>query len=344
MIKTRFETIIEEGDGSVMEISEDAPDVLWNAIEDANSFLSDSHEPFVLRSVGEPRRALEFGAGEVAFLQTESATLFVVKLEDGIKILSVGVSRDGYLTEDQIEEALSQIGKDVKLTSDERLTTQSTSIALRSIRQSRDFLIKNYRELSDSIADLEELLIISSDNPEAITDQAKVIEKDLHNLLSSVYTFRETVDKSLKELEISARYKYLIQEFNDKVSTAIGLRHCIQHRMTLRVRWIGSYSHPTGFFDYTIGVPLSQVDDPDLYKGKPSDATGERHPPTEYYYGGIDNRVIDIQSLNQNVRDSVEEVYQELKNELQDEEIEGSELMENYVNVLGWRAQEYLNN
>jgi hypothetical protein len=286
--------------------------------------------------VGAPRRALDFGIEDLSVINAKSATLFAGKKDDDVKILAVGVSKYGPLNDDQITETLRKFGNDVDMTTDDLLKTKQSGDALKSIKQSKHFVISNSRTFLDKIAELELSLVDPKENRDEILDGLDDAEVQLHNLLSSVYTFTETVNQSLRNIDVLVESKHFLQKYEDSVSTAIGLRHCVQHNNTLEIYWVAKYSHQKEMFTHKLGIPLFDVNDPELYRGKVSDASGKKYDPVEYYYGEVDEYLIDVKDLSRIIMSSTEKTYNLLKNQLESGEIEGSEIIKKHNRISKW--------
>lgn len=325
-----LEEIFEPAEDGMILLSEDIPDVLANAVEDATTAL-DRNTEYILRDVGVERRALDYGAENLGIIETKSATLFCAKLEEGHHILSVGVSNAGPLTENQVEDVLWNLAREAKLTTEETLETTEASTALSSIRQAREFIAHNCREVSDEVANLELMLVPPVEHQESISNQADLVAAKFHNLLSSVYTFSETVDRSISRLGVARESKHHLQKYKDEVSTAIGIRHCIQHSIALQISWVAEYSHEKEIFLFSVGVPLSQVNEPNLYHNHPiSDVSGEKHEPVDYYYGESSGYLIDIDNLSSIVETATNAAYKNLKSSLLDQDIEPVEILKRH--------------
>lgn len=332
MIEAAVEDIFEPDSDGKIKISNEAPDVLYEALQDAKSELDEQSE-FVIRNIGASRRSIDFGIEELRPVQTNSGTFFVGKTEEGMKILAVALSDQGPLSKDQVQRALKKIGGSADLTTAEKVETQSAANSLRSIKQARYFVVYNSRELRDQMASVEVLLDKPRENFTDLDSALNDTEAILHNFLSSIYTFKETVEKSLSNIDMLKKSKIHIQRYEDKISVAIGLRHYIQHRSALRVQWLAKYSHQTGYFDYKIGIPLHVVDDSKYYRGKEKDSSGKKYDPIRYYYDDVDEYLIDLENLSKTVEEETENTYAELKNHLQNEGVEGSELIEKFFRI-----------
>jgi len=343
MVKeVELDEIFEEREDGSITISEDAPSTLIEAIRDAEDAL-DSQTKFVLRDVGKTRRALDFGVEDFTPIQTSEATLFASKIPEGVKILSVGVSNDGSLTQKQIEEVMGDLAQEAQLTTEETLKSTEASTALRSINQAKNFVIHNCVEVGDEASELILLLDCITEYEDEIPKQSRTVASKLHNLLSSVYTFTKTVDNGLKDLSVAGQTKHHLQKYEDTVSAAIGLRHCIQHNIALRVTWIARYSKEKEIFEYTIGIPLPEVNHMELYQGRPRDASGDSHAPTDYYYGDESDYLIDIEDMADRIRDTTIEAYNNLRDDLVEEDIEDIETINRYERMVSWRMHQHMN-
>lgn len=332
MIETTFENVFEPAVDGTIRISDDAPEVLTEALQDAKSGLDERSE-FVIRNVGTSRRSIEFGIEELQPVQTNSGTIFIGKVEGGTKVLAVALSREGPLSEKQVKKALEKIAGDANLTATEKIETLSAVNSLRSMKQARYFVIYNSHQLRDRMASVEVLLDNPNENFDELDTTLNDVETILHNFLSSIYTFKETVEKCLSNMNMLRKSKIYIQRYEDKIAVAIGLRHYVQHRSALRVQWLARYSHQSGYFEYKIGIPLHEVNDSKYYQGEQKDSSGKKYKPINYYYAGVDGYLINLEHLSKTVENETEEAYNSLKNHLQNEGVEGSELIEKFFRI-----------
>lgn len=323
MRKARVDEIFEEGESGNIRISQEAPQVLLDAFYQAEDEVERGSD-FAVVDIGKYQRPLEYGTGELRVVQASSATIFTRKEADGrIKMISVGVSPDGPLSQDQIDRVLMDTGEEARLSPEEMAESKAFSVAIRSIKQSKVFVDTNSNRLLLSIAKLQQKLDEIVEDRESVREIAEEVEVDLHNVLSSVYTFHEAANSSLSNLGVSRKYRYLTHRYQDSIAPAIGLRHCVQHNTTLRVQWIGRYSHQSEMFDFDIGIPLEEVKKSELYtKSHYHDVSGEKYTPIEYFYSDIDGRAILLEDLLSTIQNATEETYQTLKSNLeQDDEV-----------------------
>lgn len=318
-------------DGKI-KLAEDVPSPIRNAIDSANDSLGFADE-WVIRTVGEPRRSIDFGQGKIIPIKTKQATIFAVEIEDGMKILAVAVSQTGPLDKSQIKEVFLEFGRTADLTPEEKVDSDQVAESLRSIKQTKEFVIKNSQNLRDDINKIKILLESPEENERDIYKRCDMAELSLHNMLSSVYTYIETINTSLSTLDYLGELKHYIQHYEDDVSASIGLRHCIQHNITLQIQWQASYSAQKNHFEYTLGIPLHQVNREEFYKGNKHDASGEEYEPCDYYYQSENSFLIDIEELSKKVEERTEDLYQDIKSELSDKEIEAAELQRRYMAV-----------
>jgi len=327
------ELFIEQNDGTY-RLADDLPEPLEEAITRGEERVKNEQVPYVVEHIGAPHRPLDFGEGTPRVVLAQRASIFVSMLEEDVKFLSVGVSTEGGLSENQAQEALSQIGSSVDLSPDELVAEDQASVALNSLYQMKNVVQFNSRQLLDYIADLELLLDSPDENTEKIEQTCEKLEAALHNYLSSIYSFRENTDSTLKKLDLSRSHKHYIQKYEDEVSIAVGLRHSMQHNMALKVTWIGRYSHNSEMFDYTIGIPKFRVNNPDLYtQGIISDAGGDKHEPVDYYFGDIDSRFIDLEEVVKATTQSSMSVFNQLRDEIQTSDIEGVDIREKHNRI-----------
>ncbi|WP_147302760.1 hypothetical protein [Haloferax sp. Atlit-19N] len=322
MIEKRIDEIFEVDEANeVVYLSDDIPEELQAALHEARQDVKQGSE-FSVVDIGKYQRPLEYGAGKIRVLPTESASIFAREEDDGrIKMLSVGVSSSGRLSEFQVKQVLREMGRSAKLTPEEMSESRQFTLAIRSINQSKLFVNRNSQRLMRSVAKLQQELSELDEQDGSLNEIITTVEINLHNLLSSVYTFHETVKSSLKRLDIARGYTHYVQKYHDSVSTAIGLRHCIQHNFTLKVQWVGTYSHEYDMYDFNIIIPIAEVKDPDLYTSKRyADASGEKHQPIDYFYSDISGRNIDIEDLTVTIRRATENTYDSLLSELEDDE------------------------
>jgi len=260
-------------------------------------------------------------------------------------VLAVGVSHNGPLTKDQINECMNKFAKDAQLTPEELAETETIKNSLRSVGQAKNIVSQNVTDLRDKIAKIELLLSSPKANKNEIKQTLDNAEVDLHNLLSSVYTFIETTNQCLRNLGVIVELKHHIQKYEDKNATAIGLRHCIQHNFTLKIVWTAKYVHDTGIFNYRVGVPLHEVKNEYLYdKNETSDAAGKKYIPTQYYYKNVDNYIIDIDEMAQTIQNSTNETYDKISDELGDRSIEIMDTSEKFFRLGQYRGESMFEN
>lgn len=320
----------EKPDGSFI-ISDDAPHPLQEAIEKASKQVNTSNN-WAVCDVGKERDIAEFGEGQLRFVQSESCTLFTTLINNNFKILSVGVSTEGPLSDKQIAEAMENLSFNTDFSSIDVSKNITNSDALRSITHSYHYVNENSLDLLDSVAKIEELLINPKENREEIENHAKDCERDLHNVLSSVYTLTETVDNCFKDLGLSRKNKHLIQKYEDDISEAIGLRHCIQHRYSLKIYWVTSGT--TGeYIDYTVGIFVPDVADPDLYHSPCRNHKGEKLDPVTYYYGDIDGRILSINNLANQIKKRSDRFQEDVEELIESEKYNIQSDMEKYLRI-----------
>ncbi|NGM69067.1 hypothetical protein G6M89_08595 [Natronolimnobius sp. AArcel1] len=313
-----FTDLFEETRGEKWKLAEDAPEIYWEAIESLEESLEDgNNRDIILSAFTEETRPLEY-TGRISVINTTRATLFFDVDDEVFKPLSIGMTQGGPLNGDQVSSALNELYEKAEVTTAELLQSKSKSEALRSIKQSRDFIIGNVNSFLQECMELKQFLHTPKKNRDEIYEkQAPRVERELHNLLSSVWTFQETVDASLKKLEVSDEHKHYLQKYEDEISTATGLRHCIQHTLSIRINWIAQYSHSMDRYEFSIGVPLAQVHNDDLYDGVTYyDAGGDPHSPLEYFYGDINDRIINLEELADSIQKHSANLYESLKEEL----------------------------
>lgn len=347
MIEKRIDEIfvVDEANETV-RVSQEAPEELQHAIQEARDNVVTGAE-FSVVDIGKFQRPLAYGSGEIRVFPVESASIFVREEPDSrIKMLSVGVSSNGPLTDDQVRKYLNEVGANARLTPVEMEESRRFSTAIRSLKQSRLFVDRNSSRLLLDIARLQEGLSMLGESDDELNGSLVPVEVGLHNLLSSVYTFHEAAKSSLSTLDVSREYRHHIQSYRDSVSTAIGLRHCVQHNITLKVHWVGKYSHDYEMFDFNIVIPIAEVIDPDLYDAPEySDASGNKHCPVDYFYGGLSGRFIDLEQLAKTIRESTQNTYDQLKRELEDDDrvvnvpLESLEKIKKYY-ISDWQERE----
>lgn len=344
MIKNRFGDIFQPTDDDRIRISDEAPQVLFDAIETAKQNLNEESE-YVVRAVGGERRSLDFGIENLTTIQTKSATIFAGDIEEGTKVLAVGVSDEGALNKEQINQAIEKFAKDAKLSPEELAKAEKIKSSVRSISQAKTIVVQNSINLRDKLAEIEVLLSSPKENQNQIERALDDAELNLHNLLSSVYTFTETINQSLRNLDVLSELKHYIQKYRDKNATVIGLRHCIQHNFTLKIVWTAKYSHDTQIFNYRMGVPLHEVKNRELYtKQEVYDAAGESYSPTQYYYRDVDNFIIDIEDMALNIQNSTNETYKNITEDLDNRSIEIIETSEKFFRLGKYRFEGAIEN
>lgn len=322
MIEKRVDDVFDiDSEREEVRISSDAPAELRNAVLDAKEMVRGGAEYWV-EDIGKLQRPIEYGGGELRILQTESATIFSREEPDGrVKMVSVGVSSNGSLNDEQISLVLRDMGASARLTPEEMQESKNFAKAIRSIKQSKLFVIQNSKRISLSIARLTQVLSEINQGTGDLEEKTEAVETDLHNLLSSVYTYMETARNSLRTLDVLNEYNHHLQKYQDANSTAIGLRHCIQHNLTLKVHWVGRYNHEFDMFDFKVVIPLVEVNDPSLYtKEYYYDSSGNQHEPIEYFYSDISGRFIDLEALTDTIKNSSISTYDHLKSELEEDE------------------------
>lgn len=317
MPKGRFSSLFKNMEGGEWELATDAPDVIEHTVDKLEKDLNsgETSEP-LFNDFSNANRDWNY-EGRIAVINISQATIFFDEKDGTFELLAIAVSEDGPLNADQVSAALDNRFDRRETTPAETVESKSKSDSLRSIRQSYEFITGNTEAFLEECDSLKRLLRSPKENREEIYDkQAPKVERELHNLLSSVWTFQETIDASLKDLDIAGEYNPLLQKYQDKISAATGLRHCIQHGLSLRINWLAHYSHEYGEYQFSIVVPLPQVDDEELYDGKQKDAGGDSYSPPEYFYGDIERRVIDLEELTHLVENDSSELYQLLREEL----------------------------
>lgn len=332
VLEFSFDEIFEPTEDGKIKISKEAPELLKEAIKEAKKSLTEDND-WTVRAVGEPRRSIEFGTKNLDVIETVDETLFTAETKEGEKILAVGVSHEGPLSKEQITDVFKRFGEEAKLTPEERWRSSEAGKAIDSLRQSKLFVTENTRRVQENIGKLMASLDNAVGNEEKIITQCEELELNLHNLLSSVYTFNQNIDSTLQEFDVIIEMKHHNQRYKDKVSTAIGLRHCVQHQITLRVHWIMRYSDEIGGMEYTIGVPLRFVNKNDIYTTTPSDASGEKYEPTEYYYGDVDSYLICLESLTEEIEEATEDVYETIIRELEEKSLIEIEQTMNFLRL-----------
>lgn len=320
MSKGPFQELFKDGQGEVWKLSENAPQVLIDAIKRGEEKLADVEEDITIEPVGDCEGHPRNYGDKLAIINVEQGTLFFIVEENEFQLFSVGVSTNGPLEGKQVSDALEQFTEGMEYTPEELTSSYEKATSLRSIRQSFEFVTANGASLQDSIDNLKGLLVNAEENRDQVYKEAKTVETQLHNFLSSVYTFEQTVDSSLKTLGLAREMKHHLQKYEDSVSTATGLRHCIQHRTALRIQWIAQYSHEIAGYDFLVGIPLSQVHREEIYNDTIyHDASGESYTPLEYFYGDLKERTISINRLTTEVLDATENTYKNLKSEMRDD-------------------------
>lgn len=331
MIRESPDNLFDEKPDGNFIISDDAPAPLQEAIEKASKQVSTSNS-WAVCDVGREKDIAEFGEGQLRFVQSESCTLFVTLIDSNFKILSVGVSTEGPLSDEQLAEAMENLSFNTEFSSADVSRSITNSDALRSISQSYHYVNQNSRNLLDSVAKIEELLIDPKENREEIENRAKDCERNLHNVLSSVYTLTETVDNCFKDLGLSRKNKHLIQKYEDDISEAIGLRHCIQHRYSLKIYWVTSGT-TSEYVDYTVGIYVPDVADPDLYHGPCRNHKGEKLDPVSYYYGDVDGRVLSIRDLANQIKKRSDKFQENVEELIESEKYDIQSDMEKYLRI-----------
>ena len=318
MVQGPFEDLFEDATGEEWTLSDDAPDSIFNTIDFAAEVQEESNSEIVVQAVGkEERRPIDY-AGRLAVINVEEATLFFRVEENTFYVISVAVSEDGNLDGNQVERVLSEMYNNANLTASELSESVSTSEAIRAVKQSHQFLQRNCDRFLATSHELKNLVDETPPRKEERFDKADELEADLHNVLSSVYSFRENINNSISELGIASKCKIHLQRFEDEISVATGLRHVIQHRQTLKIRWVANYQHEEQEYQYKMGVPLWAVDNSEFYHGNCYDASGKKYEdPAEYYYRNVDARLIDLDELVRKVSNTGKETYEELKQDLQ---------------------------
>jgi hypothetical protein len=329
-----MEIFCEDSNGEI-HLADNLPKPLADALARARSDLRTEQLEYTVENIGKQHRPLEFGESIPRVVQLKDASLFIVETDEAFKILAVGLTPKGPLTDKQAKEFLISIGLSARPTSEEILATEEMMTALNSLSQSMKFVDINAKSLLDEIAEFEMILDSASDDSNQIRLTAESIEAKLHNFVSSVYTFSENADSCIKQLDQARTLKHHVQKYKDAVSPVIGIRHCIQHRKVVKVKWIAEYDHSSGIFNYTIGVRRSEVADPDLFTDNfVSDASGDKRDPVEYYFGDVEDRILDFEDLVRAAFKETQHTYDELKTEIRNSEIEGLETREKMENVL----------
>lgn len=317
MVQGPFEDLFEDATGEEWTLSDDAPDSIFDTIKYSKEVQKESSSEIVVQAVGaEERRPIDY-AGRLAVINVEEATLFFRVEENIFYLISVAVSEDGNLDGKQVERVLSEMYNNIDLTASELSESVSTSDAIRAIKQSYEFLQRNCDRFLTTSRELRKLVDETPPKKEERFDKADKLETDLHNVLSSVYSFRENIDNSISELGVASDCKIHLQRFEDEVSIATGLRHVIQHQQTLKIRWVAKYQHKEQEYQYKIVVPLWAVDNSEFYYGSCYDASGKKYEdPAEYYYRNVDTRLIDLDELVRKTSNAGKETYEELKQDL----------------------------
>lgn len=317
MPKWSLSSLFKNMEGGEWELAADAPDVIGHIVDELEKEIdSGETSELLFYDFSNANRDWDY-EGRIAVINISRATIFFDEKDGTLELLAIAVSEDGPLNDDQVSAALDNQFDRRETTLAETVESKSKSDSLRSIQQSYEFITGNTEAFLEECDSLKQLLRSPKENREEIYDgQAPKVERELHNLLSSVWTFQETIDASLKDLDVAAEHKHLLQKYQDKISAATGLRHCIQHRLSLRINWLVRYSHEHEEYQFSIVVPLPQVDDEELYVGKQKDAGGDSYSPPEYFYGDIDQRAIDLEELAHSVENDSSELYHSLREEL----------------------------